>query len=265
MIKKIVNLKDFYNLDVDTFLDCVIINNHEEIDINKKRKAIIILPGGGYSMVSKREAMPIARKFLANDNSTFILNYATSTKFPLPMLQVFAAIDYIQKNKDDFNIDKILLCGFSAGGHLAGITCKLLEDKKYLKLIGINNLHLDGVILNYPVVDFTSLAHEGSRDNLTQGDDSLLDLLSVQKNLKKFPKAFIWHTLEDVVVHPSNSIELSRSLIEINSFHELHLFPKGKHGLALANHITNNSNYETITPESEKWMELCLDFINNNI
>ena len=40
-----------------------------------KRPAMIVVPGGGYAMVSKREAEPIAFRFLAKGFQVFILNY----------------------------------------------------------------------------------------------------------------------------------------------------------------------------------------------
>ncbi len=267
MINKVVNLKEHYKkLPNNVNLECLIIKNSIEIDINKKRKAILVLPGGGYEMVSDREATPIALKFLSEDISVFILKYSVKgSYFPIPMLEVFAAIDYINKYSDEFNISNVSLCGFSAGGHLAGIASKFSEDAKYLNMIDVSNLNINGVILNYPVLDFTTYAHEGSRDALTNNDEALYDLLSVQKNLTKFPKAFIWHTLEDQIVHPMNSILLSQELIKLNSFHELHLFPKGVHGLSLGNSITSNLNYPSICPTTEIWMKLCLEFIKNHL
>ncbi len=265
MITKKINLKDYYKLVNDVYLECYILNNSIEIDMNRKRKAIIILPGGAYKMTSDREAMPIGLKFLANDINVFILKYSTNKDhFPTQMLEVFASIDYINKNSEEFNVDSISLCGFSAGGHLAGITAKLIEDKKYLDMIGVSNLNLNGIILNYPVIDFTEYASLESKSNLTN-DESLYELLSVHKGLKKFPKAFIWHTLEDKVVDPLNSIELSKALIKINSFHELHMFPTGVHALALCNEITNSINYPTINSSVEIWMDLCLSFIKNHL
>lgn len=265
MIVKTINLKEYYKLTNDVTLECYIIKNSNEMDINRKRKAMLILPGGGYHSVSDREATPIALKFLANDITSFVLRYSTNGfQFPTQMLEVFAAIDYITKNKNELNIDNISLCGFSAGGHLAGITAKLIEEKKYLDMIGVSNLNLNGIILSYPVLDFVEYAHEGTRDEMTK-DKNLYEFLSVQRNLKKFPKAFIWHTLEDTVVHPMNSILLSQKLIELNSFHELHLLPKGIHGLSLANEITTNKNYPSICETSQKWIDLCLEFIKNHL
>ncbi len=265
MILKTINLKEHYNLENDVNLECYIIKNSNEIDINRKRKAMLILPGGGYDMTSDREATPIALKFLANDITSFVLRYSTKGyQFPIPLLEVFAAIDFITKNSNEFNIENVSLCGFSAGGHLAGITAKLIEEKKYLDMINVSNLNINGIILNYPVLDFIQYPHEGSRDSLTS-DKSLYELLSVPRNLKKFPKAFIWHTLEDTVVPPMNSILLSQALIEINSFHELHLFPKGVHGLSLGNEITSNVNYSSICETSQIWLDLCLSFIKNHL
>ena len=42
----------------------------------KTHPAIIICPGGGYAMVSPREAEPVARLYFAAGFSTFILTYS---------------------------------------------------------------------------------------------------------------------------------------------------------------------------------------------
>ena len=44
-------------------------------EVDWKRPALIVVPGGGYGMVSKREAEPVAFRFLAKGFQVFILNY----------------------------------------------------------------------------------------------------------------------------------------------------------------------------------------------
>ena len=73
-------------------------------------------------MVSEREAEPVAVQFLSADISSFVLRYSTTPNmYPIQLLEGLAAVAYVRKNAERYNLDpkKICVCGFSAGGHLA--------------------------------------------------------------------------------------------------------------------------------------------------
>ncbi|MBR6727111.1 MAG: alpha/beta hydrolase fold domain-containing protein, partial [Clostridia bacterium] len=88
------------------------------------RRCVIVCPGGGYGMLSDREAEPIAAQFLAAGFSTFILRYSVGAdaKDFTPAKQVALAIKHVREHAADYNLDPdyVFTCGFSAGGHLAG-------------------------------------------------------------------------------------------------------------------------------------------------
>lgn len=42
------------------------LDNSSEIDPNRKRPSVLVIPGGGYEMTSDREAEPIAMQFLGS-------------------------------------------------------------------------------------------------------------------------------------------------------------------------------------------------------
>ena len=44
-----------------------------------KRPAVVVVPGGAYYLVSRREGEPVAQSFLARGFQTFILNYLVCT------------------------------------------------------------------------------------------------------------------------------------------------------------------------------------------
>ena len=49
------------------------------------RPAILVIPGGGYSMVSTRESEPVALRFMAGGYAAFVLKYTCApATFPLP-------------------------------------------------------------------------------------------------------------------------------------------------------------------------------------
>ena len=88
-----------------------------------KRPAVLVCPGGGYAFCSNREAEPIAMHFLAMGYNAFILRYSLNenSMFPQPLDDANEAMQVIIDNADEWLVDinKIAVCGFSAGGHLA--------------------------------------------------------------------------------------------------------------------------------------------------
>ena len=90
------------------------------------RPAVLVIPGGGYySVCEKIEGSPIARRFNELGYHTFVLDYrtaATSNFYPAPQQDAMRAVKTIRANADKWHVDptRVAVCGFSAGGHLAG-------------------------------------------------------------------------------------------------------------------------------------------------
>ena len=89
------------------------------------RKAILVIPGGGYGCVcADREGEPIALAFLPHGFNAFVLHYSVRSNsdkvFPTQLIEASKAIKYIRDNAEEFGIDKdaVFATGFSAGGHL---------------------------------------------------------------------------------------------------------------------------------------------------
>ena len=240
-----------------------ILENSKEINPEKVRPAVVVCPGGGYEFVSDREKEQIALKFLGNGYSAFVLTYSVApAKYPTQLLEVSNATAYIRRNAKEYNIDKnkILVCGFSAGGHLAASLATLWDDEIITQNSDIKygENRPNGVILAYPVITYGEKMHKGSFDSLIGGlDESLKTKMSLEKQVSKnTPPAFIWHTFNDTVVPVENSLLFATALREHNIPFELHIFPNGEHGLSLCNNITKGTN-----KHCEIWMDLCLKWI----
>ena len=90
----------------------------------KKRKALLILPGGAYRFVcGEREGEPVALAFMPHGFNAFVLHYSVNRKrvFPAPLVEAAMAIKHIKDNAEEYGIDpeELFVVGFSAGGHLA--------------------------------------------------------------------------------------------------------------------------------------------------
>ena len=129
--------------------------------------------------------------------------------------------------------------GSSAGGHLAGMVSTYTAPIEYedIDKIDRENGIPDATILCYPVLhapDGTDVAHVGSFINLC-GENGDFKAVSDDENVTdSTPPAFIWHTSDDDGVNVINSYLYASALRRHGIPHEVHVFPKGPHGLGLA-------------------------------
>lgn len=246
-------------------LEPVILKFSPEIGI-RKRPAVIICPGGGYEYLSDREAMPVAMRFASHGFNAFILKYSISSPFPAALLELAFAVKHIRENAEEFDInpDKILLCGFSAGGHLCA-SLGTLWDSAYLKNIAGNteSFKPNGMILCYPVITSGIYCHKGSIESILGKNPSekMLELVSLEKQVSgKTPKTFIWHCADDESVPVENTIDFVRMLSKNNVPFECHIFPYGGHGLALADESTAKHEGH-INKVCAQWSRLAVEWI----
>ena len=246
-----------------------ILYNSPDIDKSRVRPLIIISPGGGYHFTSDREAEPIAIRFNAMGFHAMVLRYTTPSRFPVPVLQLVSAIRYAREHADECGVDtdKIILCGFSAGGHLTAwagnhwnhdyVREVLRSDKELLRP--------NGMILSYPVITSGIFAHEDSFLQLLQEQyEEKKEFMSMEKQVNRdTPPAFLWHTVKDDAVPAENSMLMASALRKQNISFELHLYPNGCHGLALANEETRFSDGGGIQEECQNWIHLAGTWINN--
>ena len=215
----------------------------------------MVVPGGGYSMVSPTEGELVAKEYYRKGYNAFVVTYTTNLlkRSPLrmqPLKDLSKAVMFVRKRAEQFNIDptKVTICGFSAGGHLCG-SLAVHHDAKELVLDGeyegINN-RPDAVILSYPVITSGEYGHKDSfislfGSNATQEE---LDYMSLEKHVtKETPPTFIWHTATDELVPVENSYLFANACKEQGIAFEHHVFGNGKHGLSLANEEWASGNF----------------------
>ena len=272
MIHEFVNLKDYYDkLNNDCTLEIYALDNREGLSLGRLRKSILLLPGGAYQHISFREGEVTALRFIGHDIPCFILHYscAEKVKLPIPLIEVFAGIDFIRKNYEKYHIDKdkISVCGFSAGGHLAGLACANHTNSEYSELLGIelDNMKINGCILGYPVISY-EYKEDLTFDTISCGNNELAKNLSIEKLVNKdFPKTFIVHTSSDDFVKVQNSLVLAKALSDNGIFLEMHIYPTGDHGMALSDNsvMSNEANNDNIY--NSKWVDLAIHFVKEYV
>ena len=267
MINKTINFSEKYP---DITL-CAYI--HE--DAPQPLPTIVVCPGGGYSMVCEDyEGTDVAKEYYDRGFNALVLNYYTGEKIKNlePTIQVALAVKYVREHASEFNADpeKVLTCGFSAGGHLAGsagILWNIPEVKEALGDApeGINRPN--GMILCYPVVTAGEFAHRGSFANLTGNSEygeAEINKFSLERNVDSTtPPLFIWHTVTDGCVPVQNSVLLVNAYLENNRPFEAHIYPKGPHGMGLCRPDSPKQYPEAHDPHVGTWVSLATEWINN--
>lgn len=249
-----------------------VLDNSPEIDETRRRPAVLIIPGGGYIMTSDRESEPIAMKFAEAGYQAFILRYSCEpSRYPTSLLEAAEAMRLIHEHADEWHINTshIAVIGFSAGGHLAANLATTTGDDD-LTAAGYDpdDVRPDALMLVYPVITGGKFAHRPSFDALLgpdrKDDPTWLDKLSIEKHIdKKTPPVFVWHTMTDATVPVENTLLLIQACHAANISIETHLFPEGRHGVALGNWETSwhKDPVGTIVPCVQIWPQLAIAWL----
>ena len=227
----------------------------------KTDAAVLVFPGGAYSALCDYEGKDYAEYLNSLGMTAFVVYYRrTPNHFPFPLLDARRAVRFVRKNAEKFGIaeDKIAVMGSSAGGHLCSLvsTYKGAIDGEGVDEIDLVDYIPNAQILCYPVISSDeSVAHIGSFQNLlgarfAEKEKFSTDLLVTADT----PKAFVWHTSEDKGVAVQNAYLYASALAKHGVPCELHIFPYGPHGCALA----------LDRPHVAQWCELLINWFKLN-
>ncbi len=202
------------------------------------RGAVVICPGGGYGAKAAHEGAPIAQVLNTAGISGFVLDYRVlPCPYEAPLADAKRAIRYLRA----CGYEKVGILGFSAGGHLCCSAATLYDagNPEAEDPVERFSSRPDAFVPCYPVVTFNKpFCHFGSRHNLLgqwETDEEICRRFSAEENITPdTPPAFIWHTAEDYGVSTKNSLFLAAALVDQHVSYELHIYPKGNHGLGLA-------------------------------
>ena len=241
---------------------------------DKLRPCVVICPGGGYEHLSEREDQPPAMEFLAMGCQVFVLHYSLAPDvFPRSLLELASALRLIRSRSRQFQIDpnRIAVCGFSAGGHLACSLGAFWNSPLVWDALDCSpeEVRPNAMILCYPVITSGPFCHPGSFQRLLGKDwedPKARALLSLENQVGPHtPKTFLWHTFEDQTVPLENSLLLASALRRCQVPLEMHIYPHGRHGLSLATHEVEGADGRYYMPSCQSWTGLLKTWIEENL
>ena len=228
------------------------------------RWGVLILPGGGYRCTAPGEGEPTALALLAAGVQAFVLEYSVCpAAWPQPFLEAAAALAWMRAHAHDLGIrpDRIAVCGFSAGGHLAGCLSNLWADPVIGEALGLapEQVRPDRAILCYPVVS-ARLDTSGSIRRIWGGDHPP-EALSLERSVSPAtPPTFLWSTWTDQSVPADNTLCYAQALRAAGVPCELHLYGWGPHAMGTATaEAVWRPGY--VDPHAATWLPLCLEWL----
>lgn len=236
------------------------------IPTDKPLPCAIVFGGGAYMRRSLHESVPYAQCFNSYGIQAVTVDYRVSpNRFPAGLADAQRAVKLVRSHAAEWGIDpnRVVVCGSSAGGHLAASA--LLYDDVTMPAghtpdaTDAESARPNGAILCYPVISVgPEFGHVGSGMELLgkeryEAEHGAFDLQ--HKVTDATPPVFLWHTSDDPCVNVKNSLVFCESLRDHGVPFELHIYPHGPHGLALA------QDREDI----RAWSGLAADWVLRNV
>lgn len=206
--------------------------------------AVVIFPGGAYCNLSvDHEGRQVADWLNARGVAAFVLQYRLGPRYhhPIELGDAQRAIRTVRANAAQWGIDpqRIGVCGFSAGGHLASTAGTHYDAGNSAADDPTEQVSCrpDFMILCYPVITMTdAYTHEDTRKFLL-GENPPAELIEYLSNEKQIttdtPPTFFFHTGDDPAVPVENSVMFYLALRKAGVRAEMHIYEHGPHGIGL--------------------------------
>lgn len=210
--------------------------------------AIVACPGGGYGKLAMDHEGKDMAAWFNNQGITYaVLKYRMPNGHKeVPLSDARQAMRILRHRAGEWQLKRIGIMGFSAGGHLASTVATHFEDEES---------HPDFQILFYPVISMNpEYTHRGTHDNLLgkqpakEEEDDFSNELHVDGNT---PPAFILHSSDDRSVPVAHSLNYYMALLRHQVPATLHIYPIGGHGWGYRDSFTYKREW---TGELEKWL-----------
>ncbi len=201
------------------------------------RPAVLVIPGGGYSMCSDREADCVAMGYLNAGFHAFVLRYSLqqTAGWPAPLNDYENAMEYILAHAEEWTVDptRIAVCGFSAGGHLAASAATMAQHRPAAAILG------------YPVIrqDISNACAPGIPAPLDYVDEHTCP-------------CFLFAARDDECVPVISSIDFQNALYRYGIQFEAHIYARGNHGYTIGRKPLTGEDLR-----AARWMQDSIDWL----
>lgn len=279
----------------DATLTTYILEDSREMLQGKKRPAVIICPGGAYLSCSDRESEPVAMMFANLGYHAFVLRYSTYCEgssewpdllkplpvkehclYPTAIREIGQSMLILREHEEEWHIDmeKVVICGFSAGGHNAAMYATHWDSELLSGFFGEEKekFRPAAAILGYPLSDYcymhesVKIEDEWGKALFSSANISYLGVAEPSKTLlaevsparcvsQSTPPMFIWSTANDSMVPVQHSMIMARALADEGIPFELHIFEDAPHGLSVSTQASAEAKSQ-IYRDVAKWTEM---------
>jgi len=214
-------------------------------------KSVVIIPGGGYTLVAMyHEGHDVAKVLSESGITAAVLKYrlplleASDTPELLPITDVQKALQMMREMAGEygFNKDQIGVMGFSAGGHLAAYASSKVKERPNFSIIIYGCPRLNDENIEWLETD---LFHR----KMTK--EEFYEYNLIERVNENTPPSFLVHSLDDETCHYLETTLYAKALRENNVPNEVHLFPTGGHGYGLGREIDG----------TDQWISLAINWI----
>ena len=233
----------------------------------EKRGTVIVACGGGFETRTGCEGFHVAEYFAEAGFNAAILTYRLKPYSRWDaMADMQRAIRLLRARKEEFGItDKVAAMGFSAGGMLSANCATHFDsgDPAAADPVDGESCRAAAGAAVYGAFAFAGLPGGFFVDPF--GDRIMNPYVANKEELIYFapevnvtratPPFFIWQTNSD---DPRHSFTLGQALTAVGIPFEMHLFPEGVHGLALAD---GNNDLDMNIPHVARWAPLCAEWL----
>ena len=207
---------------------------------NSPRPAVLVCPGGGYSILAwNHEGINVAYWLAHCGFSAFLLKYRCPDRRDAALADAARAIRIIRANAEKWRIDagKIGILGFSAGAHLAARLCTMPDGARPYD--DIDETDREPFLPDFQMPIYPAYIY---REGYACDPDF--------KITKATPPAFIAQSADDPFGDSSfaYAIALRKAGVPV----ELHIFPRGSHGYGLLRQGTAPG--AELAAAAERWL-----------
>ena len=153
-----------FDLTATGYMTTYILDDSDQIQLGRRRPVALICPGGAYLRTSDQEAEQVALRFTTLGCHAAILRYscgddilrdAEPGALPRPFAEIGLALALLRERAGEWRIDpdRVIVNGYSAGGHLCAMACTRSAD--IAKAIGKRpeDVKPNAAVLGYPCID----------------------------------------------------------------------------------------------------------------